>query len=99
MAYEKALSLISGGGITTYPVVYDLETYEEYVEVTDSELLEKAKSGLVLFIDGENETSSKTYILGGVDDNGAYTLFPQSASKLYHVWTYSNGKYVHATGD
>ena len=84
----------SGGGFTVYPIKYDEETYDAYVEVTDSELIEKAKNGLVLFINGENELSCGTYIVGGVDESGAYTLYPQSASQMYHKWTYTNGKYV-----
>lgn len=101
MAYEKALSLISGGGggITTYPIVYDMQTYEAYVEVTYSELLEKAKSGLVLFIDGNSVTSCNAHIVGYVTEESAYTLYPQSADKLIHTWTYANGRYVLASGD
>lgn len=100
MAYEKALSLITGGGgITTYPIVYDSETSQEYVEVTYSELLEKVKSGLVLFIVGNSEISCQTYFVGAVDEEGAHTLFPQGTSNIFHTWTYTNGKYVHVSGD
>ena len=84
----------SGGGITAYKIAYNEETYELYVEVTESELLEKAKNGLVLFVSDLNEFSCQTYIVGCVDEAGAYALYPQSAATIYHKWTYTNGKYV-----
>ena len=86
----------SGSGeITVYKVAYNMETYEAYVDVTSySELLEKAKKGLVLFIDDTNELSCLTYIVGWVDDTSAVTLYPQNGNKILHTWTYTNGKYV-----
>ena len=86
--------IAGGGGITVYKIAYDQETYAAYVEVTDTELIEKAKSGLVLFIDDTNEGMCQTHIVGNIDEEGAHTLYPQSASHLFHTWTYANGKYV-----
>lgn len=103
MSYEKALSLIegggSGGGITAYKIAYDEETYAAYVEVTYAELLENVKKGLVLFIDDSNEGTCTTYIVSGIDDNYAATLYALNATNIYHQWAYTNGKYVLDSGD
>lgn len=100
MAYEKALSLITGGGgsgVTVYPIIYGEGGDFSYVEVEEAELLEALKSGIVIFRDAYEDNGefagATDYIVAASGNNIANSIYVDNSTVKIKNWTYSNGRY------
>lgn len=97
MAYEKALSLISGGGggVTVFPIKY--EGSDGYVEVEEAELMDALKSGIVIFRKTYEENGKVAgvtdYYVSLVSSGMAYSMFPNYTTVTVASWNYNNGRY------
>ena len=98
MAYEKALSLITGGGgsgATVFPIVY--EGSNGYVEVEETELLAALKSGIVIFREASEENGELTgvtdYYVMNAYSGTVTSVFLFNNNATVASWNYNNGRY------
>lgn len=97
MSYEKALSLISGGGsgVTVFPVIYGDDF--NYVEVSETELLNALASGAVIFQlkfeeNGEVVQITDYYVLSA-NSGTAYSLLLDNNNATVVSWSYTGERY------
>lgn len=107
MSYEKALSLISGGGgsgVTVYPVIVVQEA--AHVEVSESVLLDALASGTVIFrqsytveTDGFAGTKDYHIVYATASDSevpgcvGSIYFDENTSNAKGKLWTYNEGRY------
>ena len=98
MAYEKALSLITGGGFTPAELVFDRD---KYIVKATPDTIES------VFVAVGNPTASETMaiyrIRSGADEQGAYAFFmgiPDGTTTTVKTFEYDEtaGGYVYERG-